>query len=494
METIYIDGSAISCKDLIKVYKDCNGGVKLALSDSTKERIKTARESVEKKIKSGETVYGTNTNVSALKSAPAPSGRGTNAQAAGYAGTWDRYVEHYDTRVCRVAWVILVSGFAKGTTVVTLNLVKQIIRWLNMAWNKKNKIYNLLPRIEKGSSVGFADVIAPTVLHVETLAKYQIVSEDKAVRKEYDFASGEILALLSTNCFTLAEAVVTVDKLEEILKIIEVATALDIEAEEANIFIISEEAQHVAQWEAKKKVIERLRYILSGSELFHKTPSSIHPYVSLRACTDILGTAWEAIENTKEALEELINAHQGNPVVVGPWNSNVADTKIGPVAQFDSTRLFWSISNLQQAIGCLTASIGQRSLYRINKDGFNIPQFFTRRMLIYQEASLRDSMVSAQVLSPALCRMNGFQDYDWAAPAAQACSCLARLAQDLRRVVAVNMVVSCAVVDYKLGDKAVDQIGEGCRDVFGRVKEASFHNIPDTEPFSFNNIFESVGL
>jgi len=494
METILIDGCSISCKDLIKVYKDCEGEVKLALHDTTKERIKAAREGVEKKIKSGETVYGTNTNVSALKSAPAPSGRGTNAQAAGYAGTWDKYVEHYDTQVCRVAWVILVSGFAKGTTVVTLNLVKQIMRWLNMAWNKNNKIYNLLPRIEKGSSVGFADVIAPTRLHVETLAKYQIVSEDKAVEKEYEFASGEVLALLSNNCFTLAEAVVTVNQIEETLKIIEVGTALDMEAEEANLFIISEAAQHVAQWDAKKKVIERLRSLLGGSELFKKPPSSIHPYVSLRASTDILGTAWEAIENTKHVLEELINAHQSNPVVVGPWNSKSSDTKIGPVAQFDSTRLFWGLSNLQQAIGCLTVSLGQRTLYRINKDGFNIPQFFTRRMLIYNEAALRDSMVSAQVLSPAMCRMNGFHDYDWAGPAAQACSSLAKLVQDLKRVVAVNLVISCAVVEYKQGDKAGAQIGEGCREVFSKVQEASFDKLPETEPFSFKNLFDSIKL
>jgi hypothetical protein len=82
--------------------------------------------------------------------------------------------------------------------------------------------------------------------------------------------------------------------------------------------------------------------------------SGIHPYLSLRASTDILGTTKEALENTKQVLEDLINSHQGNPVVVGPWNSDVSKTKIGPLAQFD-TRLFWSLSSLQQwvALPCL---------------------------------------------------------------------------------------------------------------------------------------------
>ena len=399
METLALDGSSLKCSDLIKVYRDCDGKVKVVIQDTSKEKIHRAREGVEEKLKSGETVYGTNTDVSALKSAPPP---GSAAQAAGYAGRWDKYVEHYDKQVCRAAWVILVNGFARGSTVVTWSLVKQIIRWVNMAWNKKNKIYDLLPIIEKGSSVGFADVIAPTVLHVETLAKYQIVSEDKAVKREYEFASGEVLALLSNSCFTLAEAVVTVSNIIETMEIIEVATALDIEAEEANTFIISREAEEVAQWETKKKVIERLRKLLRGSQLFQKAPSSIHPYVSLRASTDILGTAWEALENTKQVLEDLINSHQGNPVVVGPWNSGVSETKIGPVAQFDTTRLFWSLSSLQQAMGCLAVSLGQRTMYRINTDGFNIPQFLTRRMLIFQEASLRDCMVSSQASQDSL--------------------------------------------------------------------------------------------
>jgi hypothetical protein len=90
--------------------------------------------------------------------------------------------------------------------------------------------------------------------------------------------------------------------------------------------------------------------------------------------------------------------------------------------------------------------------------------------------------------------MNGFHDYDWAAPSAQACSSLAKLGEDLKRVVGVNLVVSCAVVDHTLGAGAGAAIGEGCREVFGKVQEASFHNLLDTEHFSFNKLFENIEL
>ena len=395
MDTIMIDGSNLTCEELMKVYNDCHGKVQIDLSEKSLKAIQKARDTVEEKLKAGEIIYGTNTDISAMKSASAPSDR--FAQAAGYAGRWDKHVELYDQMVARVAWVILLNGFAKGTTVVTLDLSKQILKWLNLAWNKNNKIHQLLPDVEKGSSVGFADVVAPTILNVETLAKYEIVNKDKAIKRDYNFASGEVLAMLSSNCFTLAESAVAVEAVEKILNLTEVATALDIEADEANPFIVGEEAEIVAQWQSKKTVIRRLRHLLKNSKLYKKGPSSIHPYVSLRASTDILATAWEALANTKKAVEEIINGHQGNPVIVGPWISGSQDTKTGPVAHFDSTRLFWSISSLVQALGCLAMSLGQRSQYRINKDGFNIPEFFTRRLMVFQEASLRDCMASAQV-------------------------------------------------------------------------------------------------
>ena len=126
---------------------------------------------------------------------------------------------------------------------------------------------------------------------------------------------------------------------------IEIATALDTEAEEANPFIIGIEAEEVAQWSQKKEVIQRLRPILNKSKIFVQSPSSIHPYVSLGAYPDFLAIAWEALTQTTCVLEEHINSHQSNPAVVGPWNSSSTADQIGPVAQFDTTRLFCSLSS-----------------------------------------------------------------------------------------------------------------------------------------------------
>jgi histidine ammonia-lyase len=349
-------------------------------------------------------------------------------------------------------------------------------------------------KLKKKTSLSFADTVAPSVLQFETLAKYEIIDNDTVLERAYDFASGEILALLSNNAFTLAEAVVTVDKFKTILQLIEVSTALDMEAEQANPFIVSKEAEEVAQWSFKKEVIKRLRDLLGNSNIFVQTPSSLHPYVSLRASPDHLATAWEALTNSECVLEQLINSHQSNPAIVGPWNSNCTSVKIGPVAHFDTTRLFCSLSSLQQAMGCLAVSIGQRTQYRINADGMSVPALPNRRMLVWGEASVRDCIMASQAVPPAMGRMNSCGGYDWAAPSAHVCASLSQLYESLVRVLGVNLVVASAVIMQKMGDKAQELLGDGCKEIFQRVQASSFTNLEDTEQFSFEKLFESLEL
>ena len=54
-------------------------------------------------------------------------------------------------------------------------------------------------------------------------------------------------------------------------------------------------------------------------------------------------------------------------------------------------------------------------------------------------------------------------------------------------------MVSCAVINYKLGQQAESMIGKGCRKMFVKVQEASFGKLADTEPFYFKKLFENIG-
>ena len=235
-------------------------------------------------------------------------------------------------------------------------------------------------------------------------------------------------------------------------------------------------------------VLNRIRKLLEHSKLWTTQPSSIHPYCTLRACPDIIGTAYETLNTAKKQLAEMINGHQGNPVVVGPWNSTtVTEVQVGPVCSFDSTRLFCMASNVQQAVGCLAVSIAQRTEHMINKNGLNIPQLFSRRPEVFIEASLRGCALAAQVIPPLTGRMNCAAGYDWAAPAAQASAGLKSSISYLVKLMSVNMLVSSTVL-AKIGEPQSEEL----RNLYTELQKRNFSKLKTTEPFSFAGIIHYI--
>ena len=136
----------------------------------------------------------------------------------------------------------------------------------------------------------------------------------------------------------------------------------------------------------------------------------------------------------------------------------------------------------------------KRTQYRINADEMSVSSLPNRRMLVWGEASVRDCIMASQAVPPAMSRMNSCGGYDWAAPSAHVCACLSQLQGSLGRVLVVNLIVSSAVIQLKMGYKAQELLGDGCKQIFQQVQASSFTNLGDTEQFSFETLFESLEL
>jgi len=488
---VVLTGRDLTINQLVDIANDNKGEVEVVLGDLAKWRIEQARENVEKEIARGTAIYGTTTRTGPEKGRSVPEGQEFQKEvAAGYGGRWGKGVDYLSPGICRVGWVILLNQYAQGSTIISPELSSELCAWINSVFNINSPYHRFLPKIEKSASISYADLTAPMQLMLETLAKQCITDEVNGNKNTgYKFKPGEVLALGSSNSFTMAEMLLSLSKLELILKTCEEAAAMDIEAERSTPFIVSKAAEEIAQWQEKKDVINKMRKLLEGSRVWVDNPSSIHPFCTLRASSDIIGNTWETLNNAKKVVLDMVNGHQGNPAVVGFWNSyEVTEIQIGPVCSFDSTRLFCALSSVQQAVGCLAVSIAQRTEHLINNNGTYIPQLFSRRFEVFTEASLRDCLMTAQVIPPAMGRMNCAAGYDWAAPAAQAAASLADCLAAAVRLIAVNLLVSCAVVRNKLGEKASEHIGVGLQGLFEEIQSRSFEILEPTEPFNFGDI------
>jgi len=485
--TVTLTGADLTVEELVIISEDCSGQVLIELDDGAKQRIREARKGLEYKVSTGAQVYGTTTRTGPEKGRSIGEGQSFQLEvAAGYGGSWGHGQRLFERGVCRAAWVVLLNQFANGTNIISEELAEEMVLWLNCAWDINNPMYSYIPMVEKGASISYADLTAPMQLMYSTLAKKSLSYESSA--EGYLFKPGEVLALGSSNCFTMAEAALSLNKIEKLLQLSEMSAAMDIEAERSTPFIVSKAAEEIAQWKEKKEVIGRIRALLNDSYIWTDKPSALHPYVTLRASPDLIGTAWEALGSCRKVVEGMMNGHQGNPVMVGPWNSSLSGVEVGPVCSFDSTRLFIAYSNLQHALSCLAISVTQRGQHMLTNNGAEATQLFSRRFEVYLEASLRDVLDAGGVIPASTGRMNCAAGYDWAAPASQAADKLTKISDSMKQLFSVHLLISCAVIDHKLGSSASDLIGSGIRDLFMDIHQRSYHSIPLTLPFSFTEI------
>ena len=130
---------------------------------------------------------------------------------------------------CRVGLVILLNQFAQGSTIISPELSFELCAWINTAFNTDSYYHSFLPKVEKNASISYADLTAPMQLMLDTLAKHSITEEESGDKNTgYKFKPGEVLALGSSNSFTMAEMLLSLAKLENILKTCEEAAVMDI--------------------------------------------------------------------------------------------------------------------------------------------------------------------------------------------------------------------------------------------------------------------------
>jgi len=491
--TIYLTGKDLTVDELVKIAEDSSGQVKIQLDETAKYKIREARKGLEYKVASGSQVYGTTTRTGPEKGRSIGEGQSFQLEvAAGYGGSWGENQRLFEAGQCRAAWTILLNQFANGTNIISEELADEMVLWLNCAWDENSPMHMYLPTVERGASISYADLTAPMQLMLGTLAKKSLRNAGSTCNEGYLFKPGEVLALGSSNCFTMAEAALSLNKISKLLHLSEMSAAMDIEAERSTPFIVSKAAEDIAQWEEKKHVIERIRSMLKSSNIWTDAPSALHPFVTLRASPDIIGTAWEALNSSRKVVEGMMNGHQGNPVMVGPWNSSLSWVEVGPVCSFDSTRLFVAFSNLKQALSSLAISVTERGQHLLTYNGAEETQLFSRRFEVYLESSLRDVLDAGGVIPATMGRMNCAAGYDWAAPASQAADKLSKIVENMKKLFSVHLLISCAVINHKLGSSASEKIGSGLRTLFLSIYRNSYQHIPVIQPFEFTEVRKVV--
>lgn len=436
--TVVLTGLDLLRDDVVRVARHAEP---VELAPAAVERMTSARSIVEERLAAGEWIYGSSTAVGVLKR--------TGLDASGSSSYANRVVRQHlvaqgdaaSADLVRATMLRLANGFAAGYPGVRPLLAQQLVDALNRGAQ---------PRIRILGSVGQSDLA-------------QMADLASTLFEDVILEAGEGLALVSSNSFSTAAAVLAMTDADTLLTTAEVAGALSLEALVANLGILDASIGEARPYPGLKTSVSNLRYLLDGSELFAPGASrALQDPLSFRNLPQLLGACRDAFDHADAQLAVELNASQGNPIV------DVEERRVVPTANFESLPLTAALDYARIVLASLLGSSSERSVKLLESPWSGLPTGLATSgdpadaglsylgiaaQSMAAEARLLAAPVSFELVSTA--HAEGIEDRTSLAPLAA--RRLAEMVALGARVVGIELAVATQAIDLR----AMPQPGAG---------------------------------
>jgi histidine ammonia-lyase len=336
--SVILDGEHLTLAEVVRVAR---GGERVEVAADALERVRAACAVVERAAEGADGVYGVTTGVGVRKRT-----RVDPSEAAEF--NRRLILEHRvgqgnaaPADVVRAQLLLVAHGFARGTSVVTLELLEHLISRLNGG---------VTPHVRTLGSIGMADLPANADLAHDVLDGFEL-------------SAGEGLALLDHNAFSTALASLALADAVSLLDSLDVAAALDLEALGGNLSILHPAAGRHAE------TVERLRALLDGSYLWQAGAArNLQDPLSFRCIPQVHGAARETFEFALARLTRELNTSQENPFVV------VGEQRVISVGNFDALPLAAALDFVRIALVPVLTAASERSLKLLQSPVTGLPE------------------------------------------------------------------------------------------------------------------------
>ena len=250
----------------------CRHRKKIELAEAEKERIVESRKTLEEvmKLNPKTAYYGINTGVGALLGKRIPKNKLGEFQENLIMSHACGVGEPLDTELVKGMMLHMILGFKKGCSGIRLETVELLIEMFN------REITPVVPC--KGSLGASGDLVPQAHIALAVIGRdsEQILLTCGLQPVKLEF--GEAIALLNGTSFMTSILAFSIFQADSLIRTADIAAALTSKA-------------------------------LEGSR-------SLQSAYSLRCVPQVHGTVYDVWRNTKNALEEKINAFCGNPVIL----------------------------------------------------------------------------------------------------------------------------------------------------------------------------------
>ncbi|WP_119329361.1 histidine ammonia-lyase [Cysteiniphilum halobium] len=375
-----------------------NSACPIHLDDRAYAKIAISRGIVEEVLKEGKTVYGINTGFGLLANQKIPTADLKELQRRIVLSHATGVGKLLDNDTVKLIMLLKINSLAQGYSGITQQTLDALIAFYN------HGIYPLIP--EQGS-VGASGDLAPLAhmsmpLIGEGEVNYQgqrINAQDalkQAGLNAIELQEKEGLALLNGTQASTAIALMGLINVERNFSIAAIAGALSIEATFGSMKPFDPVISKIKRIEGQIIFSKVMHNLLDNSEIMHSHDhcSKVQDPYSLRCQPQVMGAAWQVINDAKRNLLNEANGVSDNPLILPETKEIISG------GNFHAEMVAMSADMLSIACAEIGAISERRIALLIDKHLSGLPAF------LIENAGLNSGFMLAHVTASSLASEN----------------------------------------------------------------------------------------
>lgn len=451
----------------------------IALSNSAIERIQKCREYLDKKLEnSDEAFYGINTGFGYLQNVRIEQDQIEKLQhnllLSHACGLGDLIPQE----IVRLMLFLKIQSLVYGNSGINLITINRLVDLYN---------HNILPVIFTQGSLGASGDLAPLSHLALPLIGEGEVYEDgvrmsftsvqqKLGWKPLSLKSKEGLALINGTQFMSSYAVYCLHRTNQILNMTQLIAAMSFDAFDCVSFPLHEKIHAIRNQTGQIKVAEKLRNILTGSEILNQKKSQVQDPYSFRCIPQVVGASLDAVEYVSSIFMKEVNGVTDNP------NIFPDDDLILSGGNFHGQPLAISLDFLSIAVSEI-GSISERRTYQLISGQRNLPLFLISKpglnsgFMIPQYTAAGIVSENKQLCTPSsidsIPSSNNQEDHV-SMGANAAVKCL-KIIENVEKVLSIELLTAAQALDFRRPQKSSDSI----ENLHARYREVVSFNTED---------------
>jgi histidine ammonia-lyase len=359
-----IDTQSVTGEDLTvdHVWAVALDGAPASLSDRAKERMRAAREVVERAAANPERTYGVNTGFGRLVTQTIPAELADELQIRLLRSHACGVGEPYPDEIVRAALLLRANALATGCCGTRVEVAELLVECLNRG---------VLPRVPSRGSVGASGDLAP-LAHLalpligegEAWVEGELVPGGDALERvglePLALRAKEGLSLINGTQFMAAFGALGVVRARRLAAAADISCALSVEALQGSMQGFRPEIQELRPLRGQGEAAANVLLLLEGSTVMesHRWCGRVQDAYSLRCAPQVHGAARDLLRYVEETVSVELNAATDNPIVLADAGEIIS------AGNFHGQPIAFALDVLAMAVSEL-ANISERRTERL---------------------------------------------------------------------------------------------------------------------------------